>query len=129
MKKTYFAILFILSLFLISATTGCGPLPKGYEKVEVDAVFMHLRNSYSFMIYNGDEIEHRILQRWDTTKLKIVRDVSEGESLWYEGHYRICPGGTKRFDDITIHLRSIDDLKTAGWNHGKFGSGTTRRVQ
>jgi len=33
------------------------------------------------------------------------------------------------YADCVIYIRSIDDMRTADWNHGKFGSGTTTRLQ
>lgn len=27
-----------------------------------------------------------------------------------------------------IYINSVEDLQTANWNHGKFGSGTTKRL-
>ena len=75
---------------------------------------------------NGLENIKFPLSRYGLTVF-IKPDRQEGEQMWYQTHY--VYGGCKGTKGhVIIHVRSIADINGAGWNHGKFGSGTTTRI-
>ena len=64
----------------------------------------------------------------------IVSDVIEAEPLrydclWVEKYLLgLGAGIDKSLSSCRIHVRSVDDVLGAGWNHGKFGRGITTRI-
>jgi len=96
-----------------------------FEKEDVIAVYMHDAWHYSVLTEAGSNLVHRV---FGSVKPEILRDVLDGSNMWYEAYYKETydHGG---YEWLKIHIRSVDDINTAGWNHGKFGRGMTHRVQ
>ena len=111
------------SCFLLAA---CEKTALLIPRTEVSAVYWHERNRFSVAVQVDTEIK---FVRIDGRKgLRIITDVKQGESLWYECSIDY---GYDDFPDsggCDIHIESIESLQTAGWNHGKFGSGATIRL-
>ena len=88
-------------------------------------------NRYSFArvdtISTNSEIQMLCFGGW-FTQVRIFTDVIPSNSMWIEGDLVKESGGGIHYD-YEIHIHSIDDVNTGGWNHGKFGSGTTTRIQ
>lgn len=96
-------------------------------KTEVDAVYWHEGRRYTFITI--DENNKLIFTRVPVFSYKVKLDVTidAKNKCWYEYNYITDWGGA--YGWFKIHLTSLDDLKTADWNHGKFGSGTTTRIR
>lgn len=122
----------LASLILAVVLVGCAPAPAGFQTFEqfnVDAVFWHENDRYSVVVSNGDDVTPVDLSsihkgRYDyKTGAKVVKDVPEGKPM-YVKIYNYWDGDASRAYH-EIHVHSIKDINTAGWNHGKFGSGST----
>lgn len=131
MRTKIIGILLLLSLLLL---TSCKT--KLVENSgEAEALWFHEHNHYSVSITAGNTIFNKIIRGgagFDKPDVRIIKDVSMGNPIRYEIRYWYNEfyGWTKKEDGyIRIHIRSIDDINGAGWNHGKFGKGTTSRVQ
>jgi hypothetical protein len=114
----------------IFGLTGCSAPEKVFiPKTEIVALYMHHVDNYSVAIKTENQI-NIVRMPWQLARtVKIVTDVPEDSPMWYK-----CDGTySDFFGDATgsceIHIRSVDDINTASWNHGKAGSGTTKRIQ
>lgn len=61
--------------------------------------------------------------------VKFVADVPDGEFMWATA---MLSGRTDMHPSVhllEIHIHSPNDIDGAGWNHGKFGSGSTQVVK
>ena len=97
------------------------------ETGQIIAVWKHEPNVYSVTIKEGkNTLIDKDFRRHSAVypKYSLIDDVSENSNMWYEATYDdgFC-------ETVVIHVRSINDINNAGWNHGKFGSGSTERVQ
>jgi hypothetical protein len=115
-----------------------------HETVVVEAVYFHEKNKYTVASIEDKELKMISLPHYGHQNLKprIFIDVPAGEKSWYEVKYeRKSKNSNLRkthFNDnvnnyevkpfIHIHISSIDQLNTADWNNGKFGSGKTTRI-
>lgn len=119
-------ILIFLPILLLSA---CGVENKSAEG-DIDAIYWHERDRYTVMTINNDKItKHRIppwAERGGTVEL--YNDVAPDKLSWYKctWTYNIWSGHDDGYCEIHIH--NLNELGTAGWNHGKFGSGSTKRI-
>lgn len=122
-----FLVAFFGSIFLACYDSFTNDeIHKKTEKIE--AVYWHERNQYSVAVKQGNKIKMVMLPSRHGIDLNIICDVASDESCWYEYNYKNNGyGGVTGF--LNIHIRSIDDINTADWNHGKFGSGKTQRIQ
>lgn len=121
-------------LAMATVTTGCSKRQLGYEKMDIVSVWKHAAGKYSVSKMNGTEIVDVDFSRIPSSgcvcnigKCTLLVDVPAGSNMWCEVYYRMEYGAS--FSYVTIHVRSPDDVNGAGWNHGKFGSGTTERVR
>ena len=96
-------------------------------KSNCDAVYFHEHGRYSVMVKDGKNVKNVTFPR-NGVKTFVTEGVPEGSNLWFEVQYTENGCGNRR-GYVNIHIHSIDDLNTAGWNHGKFGKGQTHRVQ
>lgn len=100
----------------------------------VDAVWYHENNDYSVSyIKNGKLITGK---PWGIqyNKIEIVPDLRHDNQPYVEWNYYINKADVLVSSEdgesfVRIHIRGIDDLSGAGWNHGKFGQGMTVRFQ
>ncbi len=110
-------------LYLDTAIQDMKPI---FETIEPDAVYWHEGSKYSYKIFDGSQI---------ITKSFYAHKVYSTSSPTYIEHrYRlkedgnIAEGHDHENNNWILYLNSLDELGTAGWNHGKFGSGTTTRI-
>ncbi len=101
---------------------------------EIDAIYWHEGTRYTAMTNNADVIStHRIPPFHPVTarSVNVYADVAEDESSWYECDWtrNNWTGTDTTTAYCDIHIHSIDELGTADWNHGKFGSGSTTRIE
>jgi hypothetical protein len=119
--------------FLAILLSGCGkPTLVGKDSREIVSVWKHEVGYYSVSFMDGNKIVDNGFKIYngnyyllETTTL--IADVPEGSNMWYEAIYLSSIDGGSVV--VTIHVRSMDDVHGAGWNHGKFGKGSTERVR
>jgi len=120
--NTFSAILILLCFFI----SGC-ELAHHHEKENVSAVYWHEANRYSVAISDGDMVTIKKVNNCDSY-VKLFTDVPVDESSWYSCDY----DWSKLYGCINakceIHINNIDQLRTGDWNHGKFGTGATARI-
>lgn len=95
------------------------------ERFNVVAVWKHEVNRYSVTIKEGNIL----VDRGFAIDSVLITDVPEGSNMWYEAYYNYNSFSGGGYKWVNIHIHSVDDIGNAGWNHGKFGSGSTERVQ
>lgn len=118
---------YIAMLLITLMVSACGKAAKTYIKHEVDAVYWHEHAKYTVAIIQGDNVEMRQLPFM--VRVSLVTDLGEGQKSWYECSLNYSEwSGHSKDSWCRIHIRSLGDLQTAGWNHGKFGSGSTTRI-
>lgn len=118
-------VIFITILIL----SGCD-LKGKYESVkeEVEAIYWHEKNRYSVATVDGNELSIKVMPTCGVTP-KIIMDVKLGDKSWYfcERYYSKFNGYNNPYCEI--HLEGVDSIRTADWNHEKFGSGETARIR
>lgn len=97
------------------------------EKQDIVAVWKHEANHYSVTVKEGNTLMDKAF--YGNFSTIIITDVPKDKSMWYEAHFKESSFSGGGYDSLKIHIHSIDDINGGGWNHGKFGSGTTERVQ
>jgi len=118
---TLLTIAICLSIYYRSINTTISD-----EKNDIVALYMHQPYSYSVMMQNSNKLTTIILNA-NKEDIAIYADVPKGSNMWYKAKKTdvYC---TYQYSDLEIHIHSVDDINTAGWNNGKFGSGQTVRV-
>ena len=117
-----------LALLCISLLGACGTDVSMYKKSVVDAVYWHEGDRYTVAIINDGVVEMRELPSSQVIKVNLYIDVKNDEQPWYEcdwHHNKVIHSPNGKCD---IHIKSIEHLKTSDWNHGKFGSGSTTKL-
>ena len=114
---------------VVALMCGCSgdPVSEQSEQSEAEGIYWHEHNRYSAAIISGDSINlHKIPS--GNGKVSLFSDVRGDDRPWYK-----CMWVTNRFKGphghvCEIHIKDIGSLRTADWNHGKFGTGTTSRI-
>lgn len=107
--------------------SGCSSYTDMDEYNEVDAIYWHEGSRYSYaMNIDGEVIIERIPTNHQKPRLFV--DVNKNDKPWYRCKWRYSRNLGNKDTLCEIHIKSIDSLKTSGWNHGKFGSGQTIRI-
>ena len=125
------AITVSVMAFIVSAITlsGCcdrRTVPHIVKYSHIERVFMHDPGQYSFLY--RDESSNQLLSvsgkifGSDTYRAKsfLVADVKKEDFCWAEVDMNNYT--------ITIHIHNASEISGGGWNHGKFGSGSTSPV-
>ena len=100
-------------------------------KQDVIAIYYHEGESYSVAIEKDNQISMFRLPTGSHTgiPLAIITDIKPDGTMWIECEYSWNHWhGEVIGKGCEIHIRDIDDIGTAGWNHGKNGSGQTTRI-
>jgi len=128
MKKT---VLLLLAVCFIAY--GCSEnQDKTEERVikNIVAVYWHEYNFYSFAVEHEDSsISMESFGKYACSQgniVKLFHDVPNEEKMWAKAE--IGTGHCDLIKSLAIHLHSIEDINGAEWDNGKFGSGTTIRV-
>lgn len=109
---------------------GCGIDSKTVsEKNKVEAIYWHERNRYSAAIVRGDTIDMHRIPIFSSSDVTVLQDVPAKEKPWYECEWKYDGFKGNHGGWCNIHIHSVDPLRTADWNHGKFGTGSTKRIQ
>jgi len=121
-------IVLLLTTILLSSCSG---EPRFVER-EVDAIYWHEYQRYTAMTENAGMIEKHNIPPWGTARagaVKLYTDVDANTKAWYKCDYRWSNWvGANADASCEIHIHNLDELGTADWNHGKFGSGPTTRI-
>ena len=145
MRKCHFAI--ILVCFLITSLISCATKNDKVEPTHVSGItriFMHEPGNFTFLIEHNDSKkvgQLRVETYRDHTT--IVEDLQENQSVSVEYSCGLnseelyqCKSIPSNFSNwnvgaikLTIHIHSVKEIDGAGWNHGKFGSGSTTVIQ
>jgi hypothetical protein len=114
----------LLLVISVSLLVGCH---KKYvdKNLEVESVFYHERGHYSFFA-KGVDLQ-LVPYDYGSAAVRLYMDVPEGHPMWIHVEQQNDPWyGTAT--QLQIHIYSAGDIAGAGWDHGKFGSGTTTRI-
>jgi len=123
--KNQFAF-FVCCLFLI---TSC-QYHKKIEQLEVDAIYWHEKQKYSAAIIIDNQIILKNITYgcgWNNP-VKIYHDVPQNKKSWYKCEWLYNKSMGRKNTQCEIHIHGLNSIKTAGWDHGKFGSGLTIRI-
>lgn len=129
MKLSGIAALFTI-FAIVASINGCEPESEtehvvlNVVKIEnVVRVFMHKEDDYTLVIQedNSSIIRFERLYHMNT---KIYADVPSNEKMW--ATYTITNHGSGKGE---LHIHSVKEINGAGWNNGKFGSGTTEVIK
>jgi hypothetical protein len=93
---------------------------------QVERVFMHTVNSYSFLIFDKDTKEIKSVGFGECKK--ITADVELEKPMWIKVKKTSFRTGDDEYF-VEIHIHSVKDINGGGWNRGKFGSGQTSVVE
>lgn len=123
----------VLAIFNLMSCEEQPPNFRTNGRFDVVAVYYDGNNSYSVATEHGKEITIVRLNLASGTyeeviETKIFNDVEVGKPMyvvfrseWHKTGYS--------FSWYEIHIHSIKDINTSGWNRGKFGSGTTQIIE
>lgn len=132
----YVLIGYFLIVLTVSFSPGCcdcsqqTPAP-AYNPIRkpVIRVLMHEPSRISILVQ--DEVTKQVtIEELDKygRNYEIIADVEDGQPMWAELPKILNPYKGKEYT-AKIHIRSGEDINGAGWNHGKFGSGTTTIIK
>lgn len=125
----------LLGLLIITLTLmgsiGCSGdrhLMEDRTIVDVKGVFYHEEGRYTLFVGKSDNrlVPFTFGDGNGRANVQIFADVPDGYEMW--AHVRTTRGNGYDAHDLEIHIHSIRDIAGAGWNHGKFGRGTTVRI-
>ena len=112
----------LILICLIATCSACSDY-RDYTKgrTEIEAFYYHEQGRYTAAILS-DSVLTMVRVR-----AAIITMDARGKP-WYECDYMHDINISQHKGACYVHLRSINDINTAGWDHGKFGSGTTSRL-
>lgn len=102
------------------------------EIKNISRIFMHENCKYTFFISDGnlETMKTFHIHHGGTSNVRIVRDVESDKPMWAVLEYHDkWNRGDKDYFKAEFHIRTVDDINGAGWNHGKFGRGTTNVLE
>ena len=117
-------LIVLLSVLLCG---GCSDT-KMIEKNTAQAIYWHESNRYTAAIIKDGVVEMRRIPTTGRNNIKLYTDLEDGYLPWYKCEWLHNGWNGNHSGKCEIHIKSIDSLMTADWNHGKFGSGSTTRV-
>lgn len=95
------------------------------EDLAVDVIYWHEHKRFTFVNNVGGEIVY--------SRLPFNRNITVNTHPTKRGYsctLNLDMIGDKNSDSsCNVFIGSLDQVKTADWNHGKFGSGTTTRIE
>ena len=111
-----------LSLLMAVSCTGCADWTDySTGKTEIQAFYYHEQGRYTAAI-----VEHGKVEIVRVPAAIITLDAES--DAWYECDYKRDSFHGKTVGACYVHLMSVDDINTAGWSRGKFGRGSTTRI-
>jgi len=116
----------LLLLPIVLLLASCSDIVVYNFKHDIVSVYYHERGKYSVGEVNNGLLKIKSLPYG--AHVDIWMDVSPEDEKWYECDYTYDTWDSDKTGGCSIHIHDIDDIGTAGWSHGKFGSGTTVRI-
>lgn len=117
------------SAIMLTISAGCDQnnTPQIVKYPHVERVFMHDPGCYSFLY--KDETSGQLYSISKNTfrsseyraRYKLIPDVKKEDFCWAEVDMNNYI--------ITIHIHDASEVSGGGWNHGKFGSGSTTPIE
>ena len=106
---------------------GCSDT-EHYVSREVDALYWHERNRYTAISIDEDgrAIKHRIPAA-NNLRVTLYTNLDADAKPWYECEW-VFNFWTGADGSCEVYIHGLDEMGTADWNHGKFGSGSTTRL-
>jgi len=98
------------------------------EENTVEAIYWHEHNRYSAAILNGSTLDMHRIPYHHIGSVTVFTDLESGKKPWYKCQWKENGFSGKHDSNCEIHIKDVDSLRTADWNHGKFGTGTTSRI-
>ena len=127
----FFALVTVFSALIISCDRSDCKIHE--EKIDgVVRVFVHEPYHFSLLVKhesNGSELDFQNYKGWEINEFRVFSDVASDKEMWAKkifdgrGFERQC-----RFE-LQIHIHSVNDIHSAGWDHGKFGQGQTNVIE
>lgn len=103
------------------------PVEEKSERINFVRLFYHEHKRYS--VFKMDETTKALtlveIDRNGFWDIKIVCDVPEFESMWYE----TVKNKGDSWSTAVIHIHGPEDINGSDWNHGKHGRGQTTVVE
>ncbi|MDB4461374.1 hypothetical protein N9043_00325 [bacterium] len=123
----------MLSVAVLSMlVTGCNK-DKHYDYVKpIESLYYHELGEYSYSTLKDGELKFYDLPRDRRSNnrgytLKIIAVAKGLKKPYVKCKYSYKSGYISGY--CSVYVRGVNDIGTAGWTNGKFGSGTTTRVQ
>ena len=98
------------------------------EENTAQAIYWHESNRYTAAIVTNGVVEMLRIPRVGHCKVALYLDLNDGELPWYKCKWLYNAFSGNHSAKCEIHIKDIDSLMTAGWSHGKFGRGSTTRI-
>jgi hypothetical protein len=121
----------ILLLGITALLSGCFSQEKPSSTTSIHdivAIWYHEGSSYSFTTVENNKLKNYGFGNDTLCTTEVVLDLKPNEKPWATVTTHHLTFGETR-NSYIIHAHSISDIQGAGWNHGKFGSGQTTRLE
>ena len=113
---------YFMCLLVVSLLVGCESwVDFSEEKTKIVALYYIQKGRYTVAIQRGNSFVMKEIPR-----VSLFNDATDYP--WYECDYKYEQWKGSEVGGCYVHIRSINDISTAGWDLGKFGSGDTVRV-
>jgi len=125
-----FLLATLTAVFLI---TGCSPEDRT-SGGEIEALYWHENNRYTAVTINADVVSNHRIPPWGkharAKNVTLFTDLGPEEKSWYKCNWSHSNWNGADMDTAycEMHIHNLDELGTADWSHGKFGSGATTRI-
>jgi len=121
------SIFALVMMFTLLSCCDQKNTPNIVKYPRVERVFMHDPGEYSFLY--KDESSGQLISinknifkaKAYSAKYVLIPDVNNDDFCWAEVDMNNSI--------ITIHIHDSSEIAGGGWNHGKFGSGSTTPIE
>ena len=123
--------IYLISIIAFITLTGCTDRPRSEEGI-IDALYWHEGDRYTAKVVStGNVVVSHKIPPWyndNSSTVEVIVDVPANEKSWYKCNWfhNNMSGPSNGYCEIHIH--NLDEIGTADWNHGKFGSGSTTKI-
>lgn len=117
----------LLSLFLVSC--GEGDFDSRIKYTKLESIWFHENDRYSITVLENGILNNIAVSMHHPGDGSFVY-VDGSDPAWAEVTYSKAGGGSDGVyaSRIEIHVKDASTITGGGWNHGKFGSGSTRKI-
>jgi len=99
---------------------------------KIDALYWHGKKRFTVATVEEGKLILKELPNAGHIAKNVYMDAVEGEQGTYDCRYEWSEWiewiGAQKGGECNIHIHSLDSMRTADWNKGKFGSGSTVRM-